>query len=137
MQNIYGSISTSSGKLTSRVGFQHQESNGYRDQSELRRNVHSWAGNFQFSEKKILKTTFLYGDLFYETPGALTLTEFKNNPKASRPAGGGFPSAVAAKASIRQRTFLVGASYRQQLTPSIENASSLYGMFTELRNPTI
>ncbi|MFL5774488.1 MAG: TonB-dependent receptor [Flavisolibacter sp.] len=137
MQNIYGSISTSSGKNTSRVGFQHQESEGYRDQSALKRNVHSWAGNFQLGEKKILKTTFLYGDLFYETPGALTLAEFKANPKAARPAGGGFPSAVNAKASIRQRTFITGASYRQQLTPSIENASVLYGMFTELRNPTI
>ncbi len=33
--------------------------------------------------------------------------------------------------------FLAGASYTQQITSNLKNATTLYGMFTELRNPTI
>jgi iron complex outermembrane receptor protein len=137
LQNIYAGITTGKEQSTSRAGFQHQESNGYRNHSYLKRNVFSWNGLFRLAENKVLKTTFLYGDLFYETPGALTKAEYDANPKASRPGSAFFPSAEAAKASIRQRTFIAGASYDQQLLPKWKNKSVLYGMFTELRNPTI
>src|SRR5688500_9639297 len=48
LQNLYASISTVSDKLVSRVGFQHQESNGYRDHSKLKKTVYSWNGLFKF-----------------------------------------------------------------------------------------
>jgi iron complex outermembrane receptor protein len=137
LQNIYAAVSTGSEKLVSRGTFQHQQSNGFRNQSELRRDVHSWTGLFRMNENKFLKVSYLYGDLFYETPGALTKAEYDANPKASRPAGAGFPSAEAARASIRQRMFLAGASYTQHFAEKWENKTVLYGMFTELRNPAI
>ncbi len=52
MQNLYGSVTTGSEKLISRVGIQHQTSNGYRDHSELRRDVLSWTGLFRFNENR-------------------------------------------------------------------------------------
>jgi iron complex outermembrane receptor protein len=137
MQNMYAYLTTVSEKAVSKIGFQHQTNDGYRDHSKLKRDVHSWNGLFRIGENKILKTSFLYGDLFYETPGALTKTEFHLNPKSARPAVGANPGAVSANASIHQRMFLVGASYSQPITPSLENKSTLYGMFTELRNPAI
>ncbi|HTM93658.1 MAG TPA: TonB-dependent receptor [Flavisolibacter sp.] len=137
LQNIYAAISTGSEKLVSRGTFQHQQNNGYRNQSELRRDVHSWTGLFRVNENKFLKVSYLYGDLFYETPGALTRAEYDANPRASRPAGGGFPSAEAAKASVRQRMFVAGVSYTQRFAPKWENKSVLYGAFTELRNPAV
>lgn len=137
LRNIYASITTGNKNLVSRAGFQHQENEGYRNHSSLKRDVHSWTGLFRINEKKILKTSFLYGDLFYETPGALTRSEYGADPKAARPGGGGFPGSEAAHASIRQRTFLAGASYDQELGPRWQNKSVLYGMFTELRNPTL
>jgi iron complex outermembrane receptor protein len=137
LQNIYAAISTGSEKLVSRGTFQHQQNNGYRNQSELRRDVHSWTGLFRVNENKFLKVSYLYGDLFYETPGALTKAEYDANPRASRPASGGFPSAEAAKASVRQRMFVAGVSYTQRFAPKWENKSVLYGAFTELRNPAV
>src|SRR5688572_19649734 len=137
LQNIYVSLSTGSKKLVSRASFQHQQNSGYRNQSELNRNVHSWTGIFRINEKKYLKTSFLYGDLFYETPGALTKAEYESNPKAARPAAGGFPGAEQAKASVRQRSFISGVSYTQEFAPRWVNKSVLYGMFTDLRNPSI
>lgn len=137
LQNMYGSIISTSEKLTSKIGYQHQESDGYREHSKSRRDVFAWNGSFRIKENRFLKTTFLYGDLFYETPGALTKTEFDKDPKAARPANGAIPGAVAANASIRQRMFIAGASYIQPITSNIQNKSILYGMFSELRNPAI
>jgi iron complex outermembrane receptor protein len=137
LQNIYAAVSTGSEKLVSRGTFQHQQNDGYRNQSSLRRDIHSWTGLFKMNEKKFLKLSYLYGDLFYETPGALTKAEYDASPRAARPAGGGFPGAEQAKASIRERMFLAGLSYVQQFAPKWENKSVLYGMFTELRNPAI
>ncbi len=137
LQNIYASITTRSENLVSRAGFQHQQNEGYRNHSAMKRDVASWSGSFRFDENRLLKTSFLYGDLFYETPGALTITEYNADPKGARPGSGGFPGAETAKASIRQRTFVAGASYLQKISGSLENNSVLYGMFTELRNPTL
>ena len=58
MNNLYGSLTTGSKSFQSKTGFQHQESNGYREHSQLRRNVLSWSGNFQFDSLRQLRTTF-------------------------------------------------------------------------------
>jgi iron complex outermembrane receptor protein len=137
LQNLFVSVSTGSEKMVSRGTFQHQQNNGYRDHSSLRRDVHSWTGSFRMNKNKYLRASYFYGDLFYETPGALTRAEYEVNPLASRPAAGSLPSSVQAKASIRQRMFFTGVSYVQHFAPKWENKSVLYGMFTELRNPAI
>jgi iron complex outermembrane receptor protein len=85
----------------------------------------------------ILKTTLLYGNLYYQTPGALTLSEYTASPRMSRPAGGGFPGAIENKAAITQRSFVAGISYEQIFSLKWHNKTTVYGMFTELRNPTI
>jgi iron complex outermembrane receptor protein len=137
LQNIYGSASFGHSPSINKIGYQHQESDGYRDHSALRRNVATWTGQYKFSDNNLLKTTFLYGDLFYETPGALTKQEYQNDPRAARPGNAFFPGAEAARASISQKQFIAGASYDQSLSSRWKNTSTLYGMFTELRNPTI
>ncbi len=137
LQNIYGSITNATEKSISKIGFQHQKNDGYRNHSELERNVFNWNNIFRFDENKLLKTTFMFGDLFYETPGALTKAEFDANPKAARPGNAFFRGAEAARASIHQKMFLAGAAYTQHLTSNLQNKTSLYGMFTELRNPTV
>ena len=137
LQNIYGAITSASERSLSKVGFQHQTSDGYRDHSKLKRDVLSWNGLFKTGNNSLLKTTFLYGDLFYETPGALTKAAYDADPKASRPAVGAIPGAIQANASIHQKMFLAGASYSQLITSNLQNKTTLYGMFTELRNPAI
>ncbi|WP_410967218.1 hypothetical protein, partial [Salmonella sp. SAL4436] len=69
----------------------------------------------------MLKTSFLFGKLFYETPGALTQAEYEANPRAARPGNAFFPGAEAANASINQTTFLAGASYTQAITSWLQN----------------
>lgn len=136
-KNVYAGLITGSDASKNKIGFQFQQSDGYRKQSSLNRSIISWNGRFAPSDKCILKTTFLFSRLFYETPGGLNKTEFYANPRAARPAGGGFPGAESAKASIKQNTFLAGVSYEQKLTQSFSNTTAAYGMFTTFDNPAI
>ena len=53
--NIYGALTSAGEKWTSRVGFQHQQSKGYRNHSELKRDVLSWQGIFSSGRKKSTK----------------------------------------------------------------------------------
>ena len=117
--------------------FQQQQSDGYRQHSALKRSVATWNGNFTWTENKQLRTTILFSDLYYQTPGALNLTEFNSNPKAFRPAGGGFPSAADARAAIYQKMFVAGISYSQPLTTWLRNKTVAYGAFSQLINPAI
>lgn len=137
LQNSYVAVTAGNEVLKARISFQHQQSDGYRVQSALERNILNWNGSFTLNETGSIKTTFLYSDLFYQTPGALTLNEYNNDGKAARPAAGGFPSAVDAQAAIYQQTFLAGASYTQQLGSKLQNKTAVYGAFTKLRNPAI
>jgi iron complex outermembrane receptor protein len=119
-----------------KISIQRQQSEGFRYHSALQRNVLSWTGQFGNGDH-LLKTTFLYSDLFYETPGALTLAEYRRNSRSFRPAGGAFPSAEGARAAIYQKMFLAGLSYHHQFSPRLSNKTAAYGNFTELRNPAI
>ncbi len=137
LQNIYASVISGTEKFKSKSSYQHQQSDGYRDHSELKRDVLSWTGNFKFDEKRQLKTTFVYGDLFYETPGAITAAEYNADPQAARKGTAFFPGAEAANASVQQKTFLAGASYTQQLLNKLQSKTVFYGSYTQLLNPNI
>lgn len=135
--NAYAAITTGKEGNKSKIGFQHQQSDGYRNHSALRRDVLSWSGHYRLSNKQVLKTSFLYSDLYYQTPGALKLQEFEQNAQQARPGSAFAPGAEAAKAAIYQKTFLAGISFTQQLSTNFNNTTSLYGAFTQLKNPAI
>ena len=137
LQNSYAAVTTGGEVFKNRIAFQHQQSNGYRRQSALERNIFNWNSTVAVNETGSVKTTFLYSDLYYQTPGALTLNEYNANAKAARPAAGGFPSAEEAQAAIYQQTFLAGASLTQQIGSRLQNKTAVYGAFTRLRNPAI
>lgn len=130
-------LATLSEKFLSVLSYERMKSEGYRDHSAMKREVFSWDGSIKLSHGD-LRTTVLYGDLFYQTPGALTLAGYTANPKASRPGSPSFPSAITANASVKQQSFLSGITYEWNDTKTkLKSKTSLYGMFTELANPNI
>jgi iron complex outermembrane receptor protein len=137
LRNVYGSIITGDEKFRSKIAYQHQQSDGYRVHSALRRDVFSHMGQFDLGDAGAVKTTFLYSDLFYQTPGALTAAEYAIDPKAARPGNAFFPGAVAAGASVRQKTIFTGAVYTRTLTGWLASKTALYGSHTQLENPAI
>jgi iron complex outermembrane recepter protein len=117
-------------------GFTHQTSDGYRNHTNMRRDVVSWQTQIKANEKQQLSASLLYGDLYYQTPGALTRAEYTANPKGARPAAGVLPSADQARAGIYQKTFLAGVTNEYHFSEHFENTTTVYGAFSQIKNPT-
>src|SRR5450432_1860862 len=118
------------------VSYTHQGSDGYRDHTNLRRDIITWESVIKNSDRQTLSTYAFYGDLYYQTPGALTLSEYNANPVQSRPQVGATPSAVQAQAAIYQKTFLAAIVNTSRITEKFQNSTSFYGAYTNYKNPT-
>ncbi len=119
------------------IRYQHLISDGYRQQSAMHNDIISWDGVVKHSAKSELSVQFLYGNLYYQTPGGLTLAEYNANPEQARPTVAAVPGAIQAKAAIFQQTFLSGFTYRSQFNTHWSNSTTLYGDFTQQLNPNI
>lgn len=135
-QSIHGNIKGGTEDLNHSINLMYQKSDGYRVQTNMERKVISWDGKAKVGEKGVLRAHFLQGDLYYQTPGALTLAEFNATPKAARPPAGPTPGAVDAKAAIYQKLFLAGLSYNLIWDSHWQNNTTLYGAYSRLINPT-
>jgi iron complex outermembrane receptor protein len=136
LQNVFASARFGNGDNKNQFTYAHNQNDGYREQSAMRRDNFSWLSQLKISEKQELSAAVLFTDMEYQTPGALTLAEFNANPKAARPAAGGFPSAAGAKATIYQKNILAGFTNRYEINSSLQNATTLYGAFSQIKNPT-
>lgn len=116
--------------------YTRQTSDGYRDHTRMRRDVATWQTQIKANEKQQLSASVLYGDLYYQTPGALTNAEYKADPRSARPAAGAFPDAEQAKAAIYQKTFLAGLTNDYRFCERFENTTTVYGAFSQIKNPT-
>ncbi len=136
LNNVNTNIRLGTENSNSTINYQHQTCDGYRDHTAMRRDVLTWDAVSKPDEKSELQAHFLYADLYYQTPGALTLTEYNANGKAARPAAGGFPSAAQSEAAFFQKTFLAGFSYENNFNTNWKNTTSIYGAYTKTENPS-
>lgn len=137
LQNVLTSLRFGSDGARHEITFAHNQSDGYREQSKLRRDNFSWSSRYKVHEKYSISTGILYNDMYYQTPGALTQTEYDANPKAARPAAGGFPGAVQARAAIFQKNITLGITNHYVFNRFISAATTLYGSYTDLRNAAV
>lgn len=126
-----------SGRFRQQAVLSWQESGGYRDHTYMRRYVAGWGGRWQASERSALEAHVLAGDLYYETPGGLTLAQYQANPRQARPAAGAFPSAQGAHAAIYQQTLWGGLKWEYKWNEHWEHSVGVYGAWSGLRNPSI
>ena len=119
------------------VGYSHQTSNGYRQQTNLRRDVASWEKLIKINDHQSFHAYALYADLYYQTPGALTKAEYDADPKQARPTVGAAAGAVQNKAAIYQKNFIIGLSNEYHFNNNWQNTTSVYGAYTDFNNPGI
>jgi len=136
LQNINAQVTLGDSDHNNTFGYTHQTSDGYRDNTRMRRDVATWETLVKANEKQQLSASVLYGDLYYQTPGGLTAAQYKANPRAARPAAGAFPSAQDAHAAIYQKTFLAGINHQYRFTENFQNTTVVYGAFSNVKNPT-
>lgn len=126
-----------SGKGNTYISYDHHQSDGYRQQSAMRRDNASFTSTLHLHDQQELSASVLYTDLYYQTPGALTKKEYASNARSARPATGNFPSAIDAKAAIFQKTFLSGLTYSRQINAALKNKTTIYGSIAQVKNPAI
>ena len=137
LQNVFASARFGTKENMNEFTYAHNQSDGYRVQTAMRRDNFSWTSRLKTTDRQKLSASVLFTDMYYETPGALTLAEFTADPKAARPAGGGFPSAVDAKAAIFQKNILAGITNQYTISPSFSNTTNLYAGFAQVKNSAI
>ncbi|MEO6905218.1 MAG: TonB-dependent receptor [Ginsengibacter sp.] len=135
LNNLNLNFRFGNGDAHSTVNYQHLTSDGFRDHTAMKRDVLTWDAVIKSNEKQVLQAHFLFGDLYYQTPGALTKTEYDVNAKSARPAIGSSPSADQAHAAIYQKTFLAGFSYDTKINEHWKNTTYIYGAYSQMRNP--
>jgi len=137
LQNLFASARFGTKENRNQFTYAHNQSDGYRVQTKMRRDNFSWQSQLKLSDKQQLTASVLFTDMYYQTPGALTLAEFNTDPKAARPAGGGFPGAVAAQAAIFQKNITAGFTSIYTINSSFKNSTTLYGAFSQIKNSAI
>ncbi len=135
--NINLNVKTGDSDHENSFNYSHQTSDGYRQQSKMRRDIGTWESALKVNNKQTLRAYMSYSDLYYQTPGGLTLAQYNADPKQARPASGFQPGAVEAKAAIYQKTFLTGFSNEYVFNDHWHNTTSLYGSYTDFTNPGI
>ncbi len=119
------------------IQYAHQQADGYRDQSQMERDVLYARFNGYIDTKQKITTTLLFSDLYYQTPGGLTKTQMNENPRQARPAAGPNPSAEEQQAAIYNKTFYLGIAHEFNWNDKLKSVSGVYGTNTNFKNPSI
>lgn len=114
----------------------HHQSDGYREQTAMKRDVLNADVKFRAGEKGTLSSTVILSNLRYETPGGLNLSQFKANPRQARPPSASL-GAVEARAAVSNKTIFGGVVYDYDWNSEWATTAGLYGGFSRFANPTI
>jgi iron complex outermembrane receptor protein len=120
-----------------RIVFEETNSDGYRTHTEMKRRVAAYQTEINTFRNASLSAHLIYSDLNYQTPGALTASEYLANPKQARPNVGATQGAELANAGIAQEAFLLGLSHRYAFAEHWSNNTSIYGFYNSTANPAI
>ena len=126
---------TGSASSSVRAQYAHQELDGYRQQSALRRDVFALDTRTVASPKTTLAAHLLYTDINYQLPGGLTRTQFAADPRQARPGTATAPGTVAQQTFYASRTGLLGLTHAYQFTDRLVLQTTLYGSGTAIRTP--
>lgn len=119
------------------IQYAHQRSEGYREQSAMKRNALNADVKLRTGDKGTLATTLLFSNLFYETPGGLNKAQYDSDPALARPPAGANLGAEQAKAAVTNETIYGGFVYDHDWNNQWSTTAGLYGGFSAFDNPTI
>lgn len=115
----------------------HLQADGYRRNSNMRRDVTQFNSVWRYSGKTALNLLAIYGDLGYRTPGGLTLVQMQQDPRQARQATPTLPSAEAQRAGIYNKTLFTGLSHQWKWSSEFQNTTSVLYTNTYFQNPFI
>ncbi|MDJ1493412.1 TonB-dependent receptor [Cytophagaceae bacterium DM2B3-1] len=134
---VHTMVQSGSEKMNATALYAHQESDGYRRQTAMRRDMVSLSTRFFSSENRTFSVNTFYSDLSYQTPGGLTKAQMDTDPRQARPAAGVNKGAEEQKAAVFNKTFNLGVSQEYDFNANWTNKTSVYGTITQFENPTL
>jgi iron complex outermembrane receptor protein len=114
----------------------HQQSDGYREQSASRKDALQWQMQWQTGRQQF-RSWIVYTDLWYQTPGGITLQQWQQNPKLSRQPAGALPGAIQQQTAIFNKTILGALQHTVKLGQDISMQSFVMLNHTSFTNPFI
>lgn len=131
-QNRYSfQHNTTTEKFGITAKYASQNSDGYRAQNFMDRNVVELNGLYFANDKQTISADLLYSDLNYGIPGGLTKDQFDENPQQAR------PGSVLQNASIDQQMLLVNLGHEYEFSESFSNRTNLFLSNRDFENPFI
>lgn len=121
------------------IGLQqsYYRSDGYRDNSAMHRANFRLSDKWNYTSKASLKALLFYSDLYYQTPGGLTLDQQDENPRMSRPATATLPSAATQQAAVYTKLLFGGISNEWNINPHLRHVIDIFGSAVDFKNPFI
>ena len=114
-----------------------QKSDGYRENSALKRNFVQSTHQWDYALKGQLKALVFVSNLSYQTPGGLTAAQTALNPTMARPAIPTLPGAITQKAAIYNKSIFGGLSNLYTFNRNFKHVIALFGSYTDFKNPFI
>jgi len=110
---------------------------GYRQNSSMYRNYFQAVDKWTISPKDNLKILAFYSDLFYKTPGGLTLSQMEADPRSARLPTKTIPGAIEQKIAIGTKMTMGGLVNEAHITDNLRNVLAVYGSYVDFYNPFI
>ena len=138
----YGKYGYQSRNTTLQIGdisiqYGHQEQDGYRKQSGMKRDAIRFSSNSKIGEKGTLSLLGMYSDLSYQTPGGINLAQYQKDPTLARQSTPTVPGSEAQHAAIYTKFALLGGNYSLALSDNWTQSTALYLTTNDFANPFI
>jgi iron complex outermembrane receptor protein len=115
----------------------HNQSEGYREQSRLRKDNIQYQFKSSSAKNMFTEGIILLSDLYYQTPGGLNAAQYAADPLQARPATAVLPSATSQQTAIFNKTALMGFSNTFLLSDRWKTVTSFTTSITSFKNPFI
>ncbi len=115
----------------------YQQADGYRQNSRMKRMYVQVGDQWRYNKHNSIKALVLYSNLYYRTPGGLTLAQYEADPAQARPPTATVPGASEQKAAIYNKMLFGGITHTAQLNSSIENVIAVFASTVDFKNPFI
>ena len=122
--------------FNSQLSQSYQQSDGYRQQSAMRKSNLLYQAALETNRHEFELFSW-YTDLFYQTPGGITLAQMQTNPKLARQPTATLPGAIQQKAAIYNKTFYVGIKDLYKINDQVRLLSFVTFNHTNFENPFI
>lgn len=114
-----------------------QKSDGYRKNSNLKKQYFQTEHNWTYKPQSYVKAMLVYGNLDYRTPGGLTQAQALEDPRVARPKSGTIKGADEQLAGIMNKTILGSLTHEWNPIRHLQHNFTVFGSYTDFKNPFI